>query len=465
MPTIADRKRAELDAKVESLEQDFRHWRSLAAVGVEDSLALHFRQIQCLIGEEVGALEQLRLALLEPVRKIASDDDAALLKKGPAIEKTVLAAHALWAFFREKFAQRLDRSVRPFLDAVSELAWACYLPARIAANSMQEQPLVYLSANWSPFMIGRGKRWSAADIGNFADEEAFAEVLQSLPLSVISVPMVEIGYVPDGIFVAHETGHAVEQDFKLGTELQNAVNGVNGLKDSKRWKGWCSEMFADAWATAHVGSAYVGALQDFVAPTAGGDGTDRYPPERVRVRLNREILRVLDLRTQADACHQAWTGAGLNDESSEWDASLGDIARALLETKLSSFGGLNVIDIATDPPVSAAGSHTPPSARDAAARAQAKDSKATLTEIDPRVLFAAMRICLEIEPKSLTGIGGKKLMGRFTEKLQPKRDTLRAALKTVRDGEPMPLVRTKEIAIAEGASLLEKLMAIAEAGE
>ena len=56
-------------------------------------------------------------------------------------------------------------------------------------------------------------------------------------------------------------------------------------------------------------------------------------------------------------------------------------------------------------------------------------------------------------------------MGRFTEKLQPKRDTLRAALKTVRDGEPMPLVRTKEIAIAEGASLLEKLMAIAEAGE
>lgn len=348
MTTLETRKIAELNAKLSTLEYDFEHWRNLITHKDESRrMNLHKSQINRLIGNEkgkAGLLEQLRRDIIVELNKLSTASARKVLKDARPIEEMILAIHCMWGFFRDKLAQRLDTAARPFLAAADELAWACYSSARDASKKPMEAPLVFLNGQFSPFMQSRGTQWTPEDVpGTIVTDPEFSKVLRRLPLPVIGVPFVQLRYLPELVFVAHETGHAVEDDFQLGTVLDKAIRALKLDKSRERdWLNWKGEIFADMWATANTGPAFVAALQDFLAPDHLSAGDATYPPTGLRIRIGHEALRLMGLHSEATRLHAAWVDASLDDVRIDHDDDLNRVVSTLMNTNLFEADGTSV---------------------------------------------------------------------------------------------------------------------------
>jgi len=425
MSDLTFRKKVEVRGKFQSLDTDFKYWRGLSG----NDLSLHKTQIEGLIGEKKGSLTNLYAILDGEVKRLESEKDAAkILSHAKPLEEMVLAAHCIWGFFREKFAQRLDASTRQFLDIADELAWSCYEPAMKAVGVKKEQPLVFLNSAWSPFMIPRGARWSAEGVpSDLLSDEEFTGVLRTMPLPIIGVPYPQVTHLPDVIFVAHETGHAVEGDFNLTDSLQKAIKAkLPNSTQAADWEQWMGECFADAWAVAHVGPAYVAALEDFLAPAHSRAGDKNYPPAALRIRLGCAFLEALDdqntpgaqnaFSKEALRLRQEWTNAGLTDAKLPHDEDLKGIAQALLLTPLPQLAGKTAKELGNYN----SGQHD----RAIKTANQAMQNFAIETK-DTRVLFSALRRCYENDPVKFEQKqpGSASISERFIEKLTPTKTT------------------------------------------
>ena len=417
MKSITERKKSELRSKLNSLERDFLYWRKLA-VG---QMGLHKTQINSLIGKEAGVLTQLTSILAEEIKRLEYVSSQVLCD-ARSLEEMLLAAHCIWGFFREKFAQRLDESTRPLLDVADELAWACYRPAMEAAGTKKAQPLVFLNGGLSPFMVPRGSRWNPDGVpGDLLANNEFSNILRSLPLPIIGVPYPQVTYLPDVIFVAHEAGHAVETDYKLTQTLIGSIREkTKGTKRLRDWEGWMGECFADAWAVAHVGPAYVAALQDFLAPDHSKSGNSNYPPNALRVQLAHAFLAEMDfgLNEESTLIRSQWTEAELTEATgsshTELTTELTAVADALLNCSLEPLGGMTTKKM---------GGYTSQRHEAAKNAARLAESNRIIPESDPRVLFSALRMSLANNPDVFnrlpTASGGKSVSDRYMEKLKP----------------------------------------------
>ena len=426
MSQITERKRYELRAKYDSLEEDFEYWRGLTSKG----LGLHTSQIEALIGKDRGALSNLCATLKSEVEGLDTMTSTQVLTDAWSLEEMLLAAHCLWGFFREKLAQRLDEEVRPFLEVADDLAWGCYAPAMKAANAKKEPPLVFLNGGWSPFMVPRGAQWNAEGVpGSLLVDGEFAGVMRSLPIPIIGVPYAQVTHLPDVIFVAHETGHAIEGDFDLTELLADAIKkALAGSSRLSDWLAWMGECFADAWAVANLGPAYVGALQDFLAPGHDKPGDSLYPPVTLRVRLARALLEKMDTDFGTDAVRlqTEWQQAGLNDSKHRHDEDLEKVVAALLDTEIKAFGGK------TTKQLGGYGSSQHKESESATIKALNGEA---IQGGDPRVLFSALRSCYEhtpatfncpeVNPGKPTEVVRESLRARFLAKLKPT-DTARS---------------------------------------
>ena len=383
--TQAQRKHHELRRKLVGLAEELAYWQSESADG--KPLRLHRSQIGTVMGLEPVNAPKNRAPLAALWRDVAArvganpplpEAAASFLDRATEAEYLLLGAHTVWGFFREKLAQRYTESSRNFLALADELAWACYQPARDAAQGKQSAPLTYLAfierlgpgdknVLTTPALWARGgTEWLPPSTpAVFRQPISLKKILEPLAIPILGLPWVTASHLPDLPVIAHETGHAVEEDFHLTGELRTGISravqvakaaGIDpGPEDA--WQEWMGELFADAHGLAHLGAAYASTLIDLLSGMADrGRPEDRslasYPTHSLRVRFNLAALRELGFAKEALALAARWLTAVPNDPPSPaYDGGVPFMARQLIQLKLAGLGGRSLADLGRwDPP-------------------------------------------------------------------------------------------------------------------
>jgi len=311
MIALAERKQIALQAKIASLHAEFGHWSALSEPGA--AFEKHQTQIIALIGHLEGLWVQTRDIFEE------AQCSGSVLAQSPNIESLLLGLRRIWEFFRAKLAQRHDPEMRKFLRAADELSWACYEPVLARYPGARRQPpLVFLNGGLSPYALARDQAFSAEPVpGETLGGVTYAPILRRLPIAVIGVPWHQVAHLPDLPVVAHETGHAVEQDFSLLPALvANLVTELGaGAPRLAHWQAWSREVFADLWGCLMLGPSYASSLADFLASdpveinNQVASETARYPPAHLRMLLCFQALVGRGFAAQTQALLGAWMAA------------------------------------------------------------------------------------------------------------------------------------------------------------
>jgi hypothetical protein len=344
---LADRRRAELYAKLASVKLEFDRWRDASEQG--QPLRKHYRQIRRV----TKALDVMRMRIAQDVEAAAGDD---VLAQARQLERSILELHRLWDYFRSKLALRAVAWFQQPLYAVDELAWACYEPLQLAATAdHKEPPLSFFNGAWSPFAAGRGRVYEPERVeGAILPTTSVRDVIRKLPIPVVGVPWYLAQHLPDSPVVCHEVGHVAEQDFGLTEAVEAALEGAD-IPDERRpaWRSWRSEVFADVYGCLGVGSAFVSALMGFLVddPVAiakqqlTAPGWGKYPSTDLRMAFNFAVLRHIGLDGPAQDLEQQWSAYYGRDGMSAFRSDCEPVAEALLCSPLGPLGDVSLAHV------------------------------------------------------------------------------------------------------------------------
>jgi hypothetical protein len=379
--------------KYKSLQQMLEPWKKEASAG--RAFPRHQSQTYAVATLLAGLQERIEadLALPEnpprPARPLNTS----------TIENRILTAYQIWNVFRLKFAQRLEPHLEKFLRAADELAWLCYLPAQTTAYGKsdprcKEPPLVYFSAEASPMIDPRDGRFQPDGVpAQLVAAYGWPEAATRLPFALIGLPWYQTGFLPGALAIAHEIGHAVEEDFRLGDQLMEllattvATIGIRTVV----WKRWQHEMFADLWGVLCLGPSYGLMLSDFLWPrhqeSPSVNLTGQYPPAVLRVHWTCCVIRTIADRAFVAQADELWVHWHQLDEFGFDAAFLDDavaICGAWLGAEYAGLGNRQLERVITFTRAQDADAH------EEATKARAQPPVAS-THRDVRVLWAAVQ--------------------------------------------------------------------------
>jgi hypothetical protein len=202
----------------------------------------------------------------------------------------VIWLRRVWSFFRERFDQRDDPAVTRALTAADEVVWSCYSqPFKVLAGlgkpkPIDAVPLPFIDPVFAPeiFPIDLVPQGLRTDV----DPDFLRRVLNQLPLAVVRLPPASVRAPWSLILLAHEVGHAIDQQF-VGRAVRRAAIDALGLDlaDADRWETWSAELFADLYALLVAGPWFVWMLASLEAgPDAELIGRrERYPSPAARL--------------------------------------------------------------------------------------------------------------------------------------------------------------------------------------
>ena len=290
---LRERKKAELDHRLASLELELEHWREEASEG--GRLEKHHTQVEAVAIELAVPLGVMRT-------RLSALDGPATFEAAAGIEGFIADLHRLWDLFRGKLALRYVDHFASYLLSADELAYRCYQPAE-RHGADREPPLVAFADELSPVTRTRGEELRRATDLDAGDP--IGEALRCLPVALIDLPWSQVEHLPDAPIIAHEVGHDVEADLGLGPQLDLALEGaleLTGVCDQRRsaWRAWREEVFADVFGTLALGPGFTSALIDLLAsaPRAvagqwqSGPQWRAHPPSTLRVLLSAATLEL-----------------------------------------------------------------------------------------------------------------------------------------------------------------------------
>ena len=337
MIALAERKQVALQQKIDSLRDEFCQWRMVTEESAE--FEKHQTQVIALTGHLEG-LWQTTQDLFAEARS-----EKTVLADSRNIESLLLGLRRIWEFFRSKLVQRRDPSMRPFLQAADELAWACYRPVLDRYPAARRQPpLVFLNGGLSPYALSRDQAFVAESVpGETLGGATYDPILQHLPFAMIGVPWHQVAHLPDLPVVAHETGHAVENDFKLlPFALVNIETELGtGSPHLAHWKAWSREVFADLWGCLTLGPAYASSLADFLA--SGRVEIDneiaselgKYPTTHLRIVICIEALERLGFAIEASNLETQWRSEYAPATMARFEDDVPKVVEAILAQPLA----------------------------------------------------------------------------------------------------------------------------------
>lgn len=446
---LVERRRTEIDAKLESLVDEFEHWKAITTGA--GGLGRHNSQVRRVAAMINGALDPLRNRL-----KNLAPNAFDVLSEGESWEDEILAAHSIWEVFRSKLVLREDALFSKKLSACDDLAFECYSPAvQLWDPDRKGPPLVYLSATWSPFAVSRDNnfqnevRTSGRNPAALRDEQ-FQRVLRELPVPLVSIPWYQVFHLPGALIIAHEVGHVVEDDFELTAEIRSALEGTQ-LKFADVWKAWAREIFADVYGCCAMGPAFAGAMIDLNAVKVDSvqteDGTYRmYPTRNLRIRLLCETLRQTGHETSANRLLASWKS--VYKEMTKLVDYLGDLPKVVTALIGGPYRGNKLTEIISFPPaweseLELIGQF-------------AMQNKSLTNRTDPRMLFAAAQWLHE---NALTGVDLGKAYDNLANQVAVKSAAAERGLNLQNEEDPENKLAQLEAADrARGATLRNLLL-------
>jgi hypothetical protein len=344
-----ERTAAELRGKLSSLDFELNSWRD-ATCGDDAPLRRHHTQVYAI----ADALEQAAADLAKGLR--GAEEGLWILDQARLIDLQILDLHRLWGFFRNKLALRLVPWLEGPLVTADDLAWACYEPMQryIPADRRREPPLVYFTGGASPFLMPRGTPYivEALPDGGMREPE-FNEAVRSIPVALIGLPWFQANHLPDAPLIAHEVGHAVDQDLGLATRLRELIEKAVPTGHRAAWGAWSGEVFADIYGVLGCGSGFGRALTALIAGhprDVAGEERDQsdwgtYPTKTLRVLLCAAALKKLGVESADPPLADAWRDAYLTRPLEEYEEDVDAVVAAVLDGPYEALGGEGLVAV------------------------------------------------------------------------------------------------------------------------
>jgi hypothetical protein len=210
----------------------------------------------------------------------------------------------------------------------------------IPAERQREPPLVYFTGGTSPFLMPRGAPYVVEplpDGGMRAPE--FSEAVRSVPVALIGLPWFHASHLPDAPLIAHEVGHAIEQDLGLADCVRELIEGAVPAQHSSAWGAWSSEVFADIYGVLGCGSGFVRALaallaghqRDVATEVRDESGWGSYPTRTLRVLLTTAVLEKLQVDPADPPMASAWRDTYPQRPLEDYEADVDAVVTAVLD--------------------------------------------------------------------------------------------------------------------------------------
>ncbi|SNS14799.1 hypothetical protein SAMN04488107_1600 [Geodermatophilus saharensis] len=339
----------ELDARLTSLEAELRSWGE-ATTGPDGPLRRHHTQMAALAGTLAVAVTDVRTSLDRIGRALS------LLDRAAGLDRRILDLHRLWGFFRDKLSLRFVPWLRDSLVTADDLAWECYSPVQafLPAEQRREPPLTYFTGGASPFLMPRGTLLVVEPLPDGGLREPdFAEAVRAVPVPLIGLPWFHAFHLPDAPLLAHEAGHAVENDLGLATQVRSLIAGA--VPDARRaaWSAWSSEIFADVYGVLGCGSGFCRALSALLATHPRGMAGDlreeadwgSYPTRTLRVLIAAAVLEEVGIVPAAGSVTEQWRQVYADRPHTDFEDDVEVVVRALLTGPYDALGGAGLGDV------------------------------------------------------------------------------------------------------------------------
>lgn len=330
----------ELRRRVEALPAEVEAWRLRALNDVDTQL--HASQLAAISTLMKLQVDQQRVTLAALVPGAADFEN-----QSDQLVQQIIAAQAIWDFFRDKLELRFSAKFKEILWVADTVAWDCYSramaekPDIVDMSALREPPLTYLTADFSPATWARGTRpW---------DGHNFELGTATLPIPVIRLPWDHIENAWELTSLMHEVGHDLEADLKLRAPLVNALQArlqQAAVPQARvaRWTKWQAETFCDLVALQLGGPAFADGLAHLIMLPAAQVTTlnagDPHPNHYVRILMNAAYIRTLEpgnaaLEAEADRIRATWLeiyGDQPSPQLADYENDFPHVFAALMDT-------------------------------------------------------------------------------------------------------------------------------------
>jgi hypothetical protein len=294
-------RQAESLAALVRLKEDLGGW--LIKRRADDPRGQYATQLARLEAEITGSIE----ALLETVTAASGIvGNGAFFADASANDQRIIWVRNAWDYFRQKFDQRDDDSVKSLLHAADEVVWSCYKPFFSPGKAIPPAPLSCVDASYvpnslrpdtAPHQLGRTRDIEDSVLGGY---------LKTLPIPILRLPPNIAGSPWSLALIGHEIGHFIQRlivsdpDFfdwitdRIESAVREAGGGPGDIMD---WRRCADEIFADLYFVLTMGPWALWALAPWVL---GSDDfmvsrQKAYPAPLVRLRMLAAFAEALGL--------------------------------------------------------------------------------------------------------------------------------------------------------------------------
>jgi hypothetical protein len=262
--------------------------------------------------------------------------------------------------------------------------------------------------------------------GELQPIEGFDRWLSAVPVPVVGIPWYQLAHLPDAVFIGHEVGHLVQDDFGLEGSLCKAINdALPDATEERRtaWSvRWISEVFADIYGVLTTGSAYAAVLLDLLGgdadaiakekqPDLKGVGSPwkEYPTRALRARVACEAVRQLPgtgtpvklFTDLANGLESSWSSVHPGSAMPKYHDDVEKVVRAILTVPLSEFK----TDAAVAMPLSSVMPFSEGMEKTARSDAAEANRLVRVETNDMRVLFAGVARAFVDDPRTFVAKG------------------------------------------------------------
>jgi hypothetical protein len=282
-------------------------------MALQDWLALRYERDKDEFGRYQGLhktrLDTLKTVLEKGLEALGGELDKvdvspersnqAVYKECRQFDQAIVRMERVWLYYREKFDQRDQASgLGRLLKAADEVVWSCYKQVFVRKDLLPQDtqigpaPLSFVAPEYSP-ATWEADKVSPPELRGFNRIEGLESFLQTLPVPILSLPPWCLAAPWWLVFIAHEVGHNIQRELNLIAPFETTLERVC-LKqgrppepDTRLWKRWSKEVFADLFSVMMLGPwAVRGMLELELAPAEDllkrrGD----YPAPAVRLQL------------------------------------------------------------------------------------------------------------------------------------------------------------------------------------
>lgn len=209
------------------------------------------------------------------------------------------------AFATRSFAQRVSPTTTHRMIALDAMIRSLYLPTvkcvhqrgLLPKECLSRTPLAVLAGNeYESGATWRHHAMASAALGRF------------IPISLVAVPLQNLGDPWNLVSLAHEVGLQLYGDLDLAWELANklandATQAGVSPQTAPLWARWHETLFADVFGVLQLGPAYVSGMIETLAATPGYaavmPASDAAPPPYIRCHIALQTLQLLSYADEA----------------------------------------------------------------------------------------------------------------------------------------------------------------------